>query len=227
MREQLKAALAVAKQCTEDENNALRKQTDDLNAALQTFLNKDQIEMLQQGRLRHWQNESIIKSLKFRFALSVNGYNFLRNTGYPLPDYSTIMRRVQDFKINFGIFDDVLELLRFKVETMDPTDRYCLLSYDEMVISEQIDYDKSNGKSFGYTTLGDISNVLGTKIFLVLLRGIKNQWKQIIACHVTPKESINVQVLKEFILQCISSVEDCGFYIFALSSDLDNKNRSL
>lgn len=128
LRQKLKATLAVAKECIVDENKALRKQIDELNAALQTFLSNDQITMLQQRRLTHWSNDGIIRGLKFRFALSVNGYNYLRNTGYPLPAYSTIMRRVQDFKINFGIFDDVLQLLTFKVETMDPTDRYCLLS---------------------------------------------------------------------------------------------------
>lgn len=134
---------------------------------------------------------------------------------------------MQDFKVHFGIFDDVLELLKFKVKMMDPIDRYCLLSYDEMIISEQIDYNKSSGKFVGFISLGDISDVVGTKIFLVLLRGVKNSWKQVIACHVMPKESIDVQVLKEFILQCISSVEDCGLHILALSSDLDNRNRSL
>lgn len=127
LRQKLKATLAVAKECIVDENKALHKQIDELNAALQTFLSNDQITMLQQRRLTHWSND-IIRGLKFRFALSVNDYNYLRNTGYPLPAYSTIMQRVQDFKINFGIFDDVLQLLTFKVETMDPTDRYCLLS---------------------------------------------------------------------------------------------------
>lgn len=92
LREQLKAALAVAKECTENENKVLQKQLDDLNAVLKTFLNNDQIEKLQQGQLTLWSNEGIIKALKLRFALSVNGYNYLRSTGYPLPAYSTIMR---------------------------------------------------------------------------------------------------------------------------------------
>lgn len=54
------------------------------------------------GRLRHWSNENIIKGFKFRFALSVHGFDFLCSSGYPLPAYSTIMN----------------------VETMNKTDKF-------------------------------------------------------------------------------------------------------
>lgn len=192
-----------------------------------TFLNEGQIQMLQKGRLAQWPNESIMKGLKFRFALSVPGYKYLRSTGYPLPSYSTLMRRIQDFKLEFGIFKDVLELLRVKVETMDRTDKFCILSYDEMQIKEQLDYDKSIGKYTGFATLGDQLDKYGEKIFAVVARGVKSHWKQIIACHVTRKESIDTKIMKAFMFDCIESVEKCGLYVLALSSDMDGRNRSL
>lgn len=201
-----------------------------MKTAMKSLLNSEQITMLQEGQLSRWSDESIIKDLKFRNALSVHGYNYLRSTGYPLPAYSTLFRRIQNFKLNFGIFDgifDVLELLKFEVETMDPTDRYCILSYDEMVILAQQDYDKNNGTFSGYVTLGQNKDVLGQKIYLVLVRRVKNHWKQILACHVTPKESIDFEIVKEFIEKCIVYVEKCGLYVLALSSDLDARNRSL
>jgi len=106
------------------------------------------------------------------------------------------MRRIQEFKLDFGIFKDVIKLLSFKVETMDIADRLCVLSYDEMKISKQQDYDKSLGRFVGYTTLGKNLETLGEKVYVVVARGIKNKWKQIIACRVTHSESIESQILK-------------------------------
>ena len=168
----------------------------------------------------------IIKGFKFRFALSVDGYKFLRSTGYQLPSYSTLIRRIQDFKLNFGIFSNDLELLRHKVENMEATDRFCILSNDEMAINEEYDYDKTTRKIVGNVTLGD-NTLLGEKIYVVVVRGIKNRWKQVIACHVICKESIDPDLIQGFILECTSSIEACGLYVLSLSSDLDGRNRSL
>lgn len=60
---------------------------------------------------------------------------------------------------------------------MDPDDRYCMLSYDEMQIFKSTDYDVSSGKHFGYVTLDPTTknkdwnpteDDLGEKIFVVL-----------------------------------------------------------
>jgi len=57
---------------------------------------------------------------------------------------------------------------------MDIADRLCVLSYDEMKISKQQDYDKSLGRFVGYTTLGKNLETLGEKVYVVA-RGIKNK----------------------------------------------------
>ncbi|XP_067216957.1 uncharacterized protein [Linepithema humile] len=209
------------------ENLKLRDQINAMDRTRRSFLNDDQIKMLEQGRVSKWFHDSIVRGLKFRFALSVHGYQYLRGTGYPLPSYATIMRRIQDFKLDFGIFEDILQLLKFKVETMDPTDRFCVLSYDEIKISKQQDYNKNLGKFLGRATLGKNLDDLGEKVFAVVVRGVKNRWKQIVACHVTHTTSIDPQLLKDFMLDCITSVESCGLYVVALSSDLDSRNRGL
>lgn len=109
---------------------------------------------------------------------------------------------------------------------MDFDDRFCVLSYDEMVITRKKDYNKFKGSFVGKVTLGK-NEILGSKLFLVLARGLKNPWKQIIAYHVSPSKSINQTLLKNFIEQCIEAVEKCGLYVVALSSDLDTLNRAL
>lgn len=67
--------------------------------------------------------------------LSVVGFEYLRVTGYPLPAYSTLNRRIQNVKLKFDVINDFLQLLEHKVSLMDDNDRYCVISYDEMIIS--------------------------------------------------------------------------------------------
>lgn len=227
LRLQVECLKSSVKNALEDENKKLRQSLEEANRKLESFLNPDQIKSLSEGRIGNWTNDSIVKGLKFRFALSVRGYEFLRSTGYPLPGYSTLNRRIQNFKLNFGIFNDIMELLRYKVESMSPEDRYCVISYDEMVISGKKDYDKNEGVFVGNATLGDNRNCIGEKLFLVLVRGIRSPWKQIIASHVMPKTRLDPLVLKEFILDCVRVLEQCGLYVVLLSSDLDSRNRSL
>lgn len=54
-----------------------------------------------------------------------------------------------------------------------------------MKISEQVDYDKNLGKFVGRATLGNNLDDLGEKVYVVVVRGIKNKWKhlEIIACN--------------------------------------------
>lgn len=223
LRQELLESRKLCRVTVQQENEELIQ----IKAQLAKLLNTDQQKVLKDGRVQQWSNDSIIKALKFRFALSIHGYEFLRNSGYPLPAYSTVMRKIQDLKIVYGIFDDVLELLKYKVQSMEEIDKFAVFSYDEMWICEHLDYDKNTGKFFGNVTLGNNLSNEGQKIFLVVVRGIKNRWKQAVACHVTPKDSIDQSIIKKFMLDCISRVEECGLRVLLLSSDLDGKNRSL
>lgn len=149
-----------------------------------------------------WANKTIIKGLKMRFSLGVHGYDYLRETKYPLPAYSTLTRRLRQFKLNFGVLTDLLDPLKHKVSCMEESDKVCCLSVDEMKISPHISYDKN-------ITIGNSTKV-GNKLLVVLIKGIKHTWKQIIGAHVTD-----------------GVVESFGIKVLSLSSDMGNSNRAL
>ena len=80
---------------------------------------------------------------------------------------------------------------------MHLTDRFCMISYDEMQINNIAEYIKSLCKTIGYITLDPVTQDenwvwcnadLGKKIFAVLSKGMISNWKQVIACHVTQNE---------------------------------------
>lgn len=208
----------------EEENYRLKSKIEETNDLLKTFLNEDQIASLD-ARVK-WTTETISKALKFRFALNVHGYDYLRRTNYPLPSYCTINRRVREFKIDFSIFKDILQALKFKVETMPISQQYCVLSIDEIEINQGLSWDKTKQKLYGYVTLGDRVDHLGNHILIVVCSGIKQNWKQIIAAHITDN-LVDGNTIKNFLDECIRLVEETGLQVIALSSNMKTNFQSV
>ncbi|KAL4154187.1 hypothetical protein QTP88_002020 [Uroleucon formosanum] len=156
----------------------LRKETAEKKITLKQFLTDQQINVLSnKTHVQQWNNETIMKSLKICFAVGVHGFQYLRQMNFLLPCYSTITRRLQGLTLKFGSFESMLEPLAFKVQQLEKEDRFCVLSFNEMEISCEESYDKNRGKDYGKITLGS-TNKLGNKLLLVLLRSVKNNWKQ-------------------------------------------------
>jgi hypothetical protein len=87
----------------ERNNKTLRESIKDKDEKLSSFLADEEIAALGKANQSHWGDSSVIKGLKMRFALGKHGYKFLRNTGYPAPSYSTLNRRIQNVKFDFGV----------------------------------------------------------------------------------------------------------------------------
>jgi len=204
----------------------LKKETAEKEIALKQFLTEQQINVLSnKTNVQQWDNETIMKSLKIRFAVGVHGFQYLREMNFPLPCYSTITRRLQGLTLEFGLFESMLEPLVFIVQQLEKEDRFCVLSFDEMEICCEESYDKNRGKRYGKITLGN-TNKLGSKLLLVLLRSVKNNWKQVIGAHITDG-SPAPELTKQFIYDCIEFCKKGGLEVVSLSSDMGNENRSL
>lgn len=111
---------------------------------------------------------------------------------------------------------------------MDPLDQYCNMVIDEMQIKPNEDYDKIKKKFMGYVTLGSKKQLgeLGTHIVVVLIRGLKNPWKQIIAVEVTGV-STQAEHMYDLLNRCLKFVESMGLTVVSLISDMGNNNTGL
>jgi len=182
--------------------------------------------VLSANKMHEWSKETIVKSLKLRFSLGVSGYNYLQETKFPIPSYSTLNRKLQQYPLQTGIYNHMEDPFIQKVQCMDDLDKFCALSVDEMMISTQQDYDKNLHKYFGHVTLGTNKKTLGSHITVVLARGVKNNWKQIIACEMTDKTT-NREHMKTLIQDSILFVESCGLTVLSVTSDMGSNNRGL
>lgn len=57
--------------------------------------------LTKETHVQQWDNETIMKALKIRFAVGVHGFQYLREMNFQLPYYSTITRRLQDLTLEF------------------------------------------------------------------------------------------------------------------------------
>lgn len=87
----LSREVQTTKSALDDSIKKLKKSEDEKKEMLEKFLNSEQIKLLEKGRIGNWSSKSIVKGLKFRFALSVHGYEFLRK-------YRLSFARIQYFK---------------------------------------------------------------------------------------------------------------------------------
>lgn len=90
---------------------------------------------------------------------------------------------MRQFQLEYGIFKDILEPLQHKVAEMKPTERYIMMCIDEMEIKKELDYNKNRSQMYGRITLGVKEKLteIGSKLSVVLIRGIKHNYKQLIA----------------------------------------------
>lgn len=208
----------------EAEVQNLKKELCAAKSMLDGFLTTEQIGNLNCDKNK-WSHESIVLGFKFRFALGVYGYKFLRGTNYPLPSYSTLNRRVQDLKIEFGIFQDLLLPLENKVYTFNEFERDCAISIDEMQITGNSDYDKNKKEFVGDITLG-MPGRDGNHITCALIRGITSPWKQVIACEITGA-STNGADMKNFLCRIIHAVTEVGLNVRAVTTDMGSNNKAM
>lgn len=58
-----------------------------------------------------WSNASINKALQFKFACGSTGNNLIMENNFPFPSHRTLARRLENYKFDCGILEDVFEFL--------------------------------------------------------------------------------------------------------------------
>ena len=174
------------------------------------ILNQRQLKRLATGRQARWDVETVGKAVALR-CISRKGYEFVRNImKMPLPSSSTLSRWTRNFKIGSGIIDAALWVLKSAVEAMGQLERICCLCFDEMPLNNRPTYDQSDDVILD-----------GSKLQLMLVRGLCSAWKQPIFYEVDSPVTI------EKLNKIVSVLEDLGLDVRAVTSDMGPSNERL
>ncbi|CAD7092701.1 unnamed protein product [Hermetia illucens] len=155
-----------------------------------------------------WCEEDIAKSITV-YATGARSYKLLLKKNFPFPSVRTLQRWSQKIDIQPGILKPVLKIMRNA--DLAALAKICVLSFDEMKIKETFCYDQSVD-----TTLSPAAYVQ-----VAMLRGLFGNWKQPIFYD------FNCKMTKDLLFTIIKSVEENGYPIQAIVSDLGGTNRAL
>ena len=82
----------------------LTEQNAYLSERIRKIFSEDQVKAMQNpSKSITWSDDAIQKSLKLRLACGNNGYNYMIESGYPLPSVRTLQRKISGFLLEPGI----------------------------------------------------------------------------------------------------------------------------
>lgn len=200
-----KELMKTIKELNKNYNNRIK-------TILAQIFTEGQIRKLMKPELKsiHWLPEDISSAISLR-SVSPKAYRYLRANGYPLPSLSTLRDRAASFNLQPGMLYDVLTLLKAKASNMDENDRLCVLSFDEMYVSNRVDIDKKDEQKIGPHK----------SCQTIMARGLLKNWKQPVYYK------FDQQMTVEIINQIISKLYDVGFIVTAIVCNMGPGNRKL
>jgi len=199
------------------------------------FLQPDQIRSLKYSRSSKnkgitWSTATLKSAFELRYSCGVKGYNVLRETGYPLPSYRTLCRRIQHATFVPGIQSDTFQWLTTKCAAMKEQEKDCALMLDEMQIKRALEFDRSINRYIGSISpeVGgpDDVPVLSDHALVFMLRGMTSNWKQVVAYFFTGS-SVEGGLLWGLVKQVVIDAAAAGLCVRAVVSDMGSSNQAM
>lgn len=156
-----------------------------------------------------WSPEDMTAAISLR-SVSPKAYRYLRTNNYPLPAMSTLRRWISKIDVNPGILKTVISLMEKKADYLEKNERLCVLTFDEIYISNKIEIDKKYEQVVGPHT----------SCQTVVVR-LVSKWKQPI--YYDFDQPMTKQILKKI----ISELYKAKFIVVAIASDMGTGNISL
>lgn len=129
-----------------------------LSKNIRKILNDDQIETLcrPSERCGRWSNDTLKKALRLKLSCGSSGYKEILCQGIPLPSERTLRRRLEGMDFQPGISEQMFDILSERISLFtDDRERDCMLTLDEMSITEGEQIDLSTMSYIGLSTLSD------------------------------------------------------------------------
>lgn len=177
-----------------------------------------------------WSDSTVKESLNVRLACESRGYEYLRDSGSPLPAERTLQKNIENINFSPGILEDVFPALAAKVATFKAEDRYAVIMLYEIQLTPSLDYDCTKSSVIGHSTLASSDQSapagLATHALVFMLGGVTSRWKQTVAYHFSPDSSDKKQVFN-ILFDIIRKCEAIGLSVDCVTSDVGSGNQAI
>jgi len=176
---------------------------------LKPYFTEGQIRcILEKKKWIQWSIDDYAAAISLQ-SVSPKGYCYLRTKlHYPLPSLASLREwALKKFRIEEGFLTDVLTVMREKGKELSSLEKLAVLSFDEMIVSSEINFDAKLEKLVG--PYG--------KVQVMMVRGLFSNWKQPI--YYKFDQPMNKCIL----LESITRLYSAGYQVIAIVSDIDNR----
>ena len=171
-------------------------------------------------------------------TISSSAYDALKGV-LTLPCGRTLQDYTHFIKAGVGIQADVTKQLmsETKIDTLQDSQKYVAVVFDEVKIKEGIVYDKNECGIIGFTDLGDINNTLqkfegmindnefnvAREMLVFMVRGLFIKLRFPYAQY--PTQGITAGYLFPLVWEVVKHLECAGFKVISLTCDKGSPNR--
>ena len=203
--------------------------------------NPDEIKKLcEGGKVHKWSELSLAKHIRLYYKVGSTAYKFLLEEGFPFAKIRTIQDHVRNISVEPGILHDFAHMMRSKVGTMHPKERFCSLAIDEMAIQAKRDFDPTTQAFIGHPTIKagpkliekrnkegvESDEILATHGLNILVCGLSTKWTQLIAYEFSDK-SVDPIAMKDLIHGVIRILYEIGLTVVNITTDMNTDNLAL
>ncbi|XP_018373588.1 PREDICTED: uncharacterized protein LOC108767943 [Trachymyrmex cornetzi] len=159
---------------------------DKYKVALEKLFTDNQIQVLlaKKSNAKCWSNDTIQRALKLKFTCGTVGYEELLQQGMPFPSLRTLRRKLENFKFESGISNEMLEFLKFKASSFEDIDKECGLVLDEMSITLKTIFDPSTNTVLGNITFPNDKGI-ATYVLTFMITDTASRWKHVVGYFFT------------------------------------------
>ncbi len=151
-------------------------------------------------------------------------YKFLRRF-MTLPSKRTLMRIMANIPITAGENESILIALKETAKKMDPLDRLCYLTFDEIALSNRLNHNIKDDIGFQNNDVLRKPPHGATHATVFMVCGIRQTWKQPL-CFYFSGGSMPASELVMKVKSNIRALKEVGFTVLATVCDQDSTNTS-
>ncbi|KAJ3648785.1 hypothetical protein Zmor_020561 [Zophobas morio] len=189
-----------------------------LNSVNKDFINSQIRNSSQKPHARRWTDQDKAFALAL-YKKSPRVYKFLQ-IHFQLPSSRTLKGLLSNIQFETGVNPGILRHLKNQVAKMKAPDRFCSLLFDEISLSGGFHYEKVKQYISGYEDLGSLgrTNRAANHALVFMVRGVRRQWKQVIAYYFT-SHTVSAENLRFLIIEIILQLQEVGLTVVATVCD--------
>ena len=163
-------------------------------------------------RPANWTHLEVVEALILRKKAGQTAYQHMRKKlMMPLPSLTTLRRRIKGFRVERGMMDASLEIVRKHLEGEPEENRICAVSFDELSVCGDVSYDQQT----------DDVIPSSSKMQCIIIRGIRKAFKVPIFIN------FDIPMSPELLRSAISRSEEVGALVLTATCDFANDNQTL